>query len=181
MQCSINSIILTISLLLKLLSFCGFRALFLLLLQIKFPQWFVSFERQKMCVGYKMCAWACLLVCVCTCMYSMYALYMLTHLLIVISAHVYVHMHLYLCLCISWCGCSDSCVPAYICALVYVCRLAHVVCICVCVVQRKWSDCYLQHAQSFIISSLFKLGLLSFVCLETKYCLFLYLKVDSSP
>lgn len=56
MQCSINSIlILTLSIVLKLLSFCGLRALFLLLLQIKFPQWFVSFERQNMCVGYKMC------------------------------------------------------------------------------------------------------------------------------
>lgn len=32
------------------LSFCGFGALFLLLLQIKFPQWFASFERQKMCI-----------------------------------------------------------------------------------------------------------------------------------
>lgn len=56
MQCSINFIlILTLSIILKLLSFCGLRALFLLLFQIKFPQWFVSFERQNMCVGYKMC------------------------------------------------------------------------------------------------------------------------------
>lgn len=61
MHCSINSSILTLSLLLKLLSFCGFRALFLLLLQIKFPQWFVSFKRQKMCVGGdEMCACVCL-------------------------------------------------------------------------------------------------------------------------
>lgn len=67
MQCSISSIIPTISLLLKLLSFCGFRALFLLLLQIKFPQWFISFERQKMCMrlNVRMSIFTCTCVCVC--------------------------------------------------------------------------------------------------------------------
>lgn len=107
MQCSINSTILTISLLLKLLSFCGFRALFLLLSQIKFPQWFVSFERQKMC------AWVCLLVWVCVrvCMNS-------------ICLHIC--SQLFLCSCMCTCAC-------YICFHVHHGSVAHIyVCVCVC-------------------------------------------------
>lgn len=147
MQCSVNSIILTISLVLKLLSFCGFRALFLLLLQIKFPQWFVSFERQKMCVSYKMCAWACLLVC------------MRAGILLCVCVRARMHICImYSCTFLHTSSCADRhvifvcmytlawrlniCV-CWVCALMYVCSFAYM---CVCVVQRKWSDCYLQHA-----------------------------------
>ena len=60
-----------------------------------------------------------------------------------------------------------------ICALVYSYRCV-CVCVYVCVVQRKRSHCNQQHAQSFIISSLLKHGLTSFISLVTKYCLFLF-------
>lgn len=183
MQCSINSIILTISLVLKLLSFCGFRALFLLLLQIKFPQWFVSFERQKKVCRLQnvymrvfTCTYVQAYFCICACMH-----------VCIIYACTYVHTSfcacmcmLYLCACTRWhSGLISACVE-YVCLRTFVhwCMFAGLL-IFVCVWPResdwKWSDRYLQHAWSFIISSLFKHDLISFVCLETKYALF-YLK-----
>lgn len=66
MQC-FSSIILTISFLLKLLSLCGFRALSLLLLQIKFPQWFVSFEKAENVYRLNVRASVSPSACVCAC------------------------------------------------------------------------------------------------------------------
>lgn len=66
MQC-FSSIILTISFLLKLLSLCGFRALSLLLLQIKFPQWFVSFEKAENAYRLNVRASVSPSACVCAC------------------------------------------------------------------------------------------------------------------
>lgn len=166
MQCFIDSIILTISLVLKLLSFCGFRALFLLLLQIKFPQWFVSFERQKMCVGYKICARACLLVCVSEQTYFcvspwMHALWMFAHLLIVIPVHM----------CILCSFMSRLLIFVHVCLHTFEDRymfagLVIFMLVCVCVWSR--SDFYLY--QSCIISSLFKHCLLCMSWNKIQFC-----------
>lgn len=165
MQCFIDSIILTISLVLKLLSFCGFRALFLLLLQIKFPQWFVSFERQKMCVGYKICARACLLVCVSE-QYVLLCIPLHACIMDVCTfAHSYSCSHVHIVFIYVSVAHICACVSAYIWGSLYVCRLGHIYA-CVCVWSR--SDFYLY--QSCIISSLFKHCLLCMSWNKIQFC-----------
>lgn len=162
MQCFIDSIILTISLVLKLLSFCGFRALFLLLLQIKFPQWFVSFERQKMCVGYKICARACLLICVSEQTYfcvspCMHALWMFAHLLIVIPVHM----------CILCSFMSRSLIFVHVCLHTFEDRYMFaglVIFMLVCVCGPEVISTFISPVSYQVFSNT-----VSFVCLEIKY------------
>lgn len=84
------------------LSFYGLRALSLLLLQIKFPQWFVSFERQKICIGKVCVSVDVIFICLHTWQYfAMYVpmhkfcFFINVHILSVLFAHVYMCICLY--------------------------------------------------------------------------------------